>query len=102
MGRIIAGKTSEIPPGSMHKVSLDGKDILLANIDGEYFAIDDTCTHSGASLSEGKLENSKVICGWHAAEFDCKSGKLVKFPAKLRDLGSYKVIVEEDQIFVEV
>ena len=55
MGKIIAGKTSEIPPGKMIKVSIDGRDILVANIDGEYCATDDSCTHSGSSLSEGKL-----------------------------------------------
>ena len=54
MGKIIAGKTSEIPPGKMIKVSIDGRDILVANIDGEYHATDDSCTHSGSSLSERK------------------------------------------------
>ena len=45
MGKIIAGKTSDIPPGKMIKVSIDGRDILVANIDGKYFATDDSCTH---------------------------------------------------------
>ncbi len=102
MGRIIVGKASEIPPGSMHKVSIDGRDILVVNLDGEFCAVEDTCTHSGASLSEGKLDGGKIICGWHGAEFDCKSGELIKFPAKIRDLGAYKVVVEADDIFVEV
>ncbi len=102
MGKIIAGKVPDMPPGTLHKVSIDGKDILVTNIDGEYFATDDSCTHSGASLSEGKLDGCKVICGWHAAEFDCKTGKLVKFPAKIRDLGTYNVVVEADDVFVEV
>ncbi len=102
MGKIIAGKISDIKPGKIIKVSVDGRDILVANIDGEYCATDDTCTHSGASLSEGKLEENVVTCGWHAAQFDCKTGKLVKFPAKIRNLRSYKVSVESDNVFVEV
>ena len=102
MPKIIAGKVSDITPGKMIKVSIDGRDILVANIDGVYCASDDSCTHSGASLSEGKLENGVVTCGWHAAQFDCKTGKLVKFPAKIRDLTSYKVIVESNDVFVEV
>ena len=101
MAKIIAGKTTEIIPGQMKKISVDGKEIIVANIDGNYFAIDDTCTHSGASLSEGKLENSTITCDWHGAQFECKSGKLIKFPAKIDDLESYKVIVESDNIFVE-
>jgi nitrite reductase/ring-hydroxylating ferredoxin subunit len=102
MGRIIAGKTSDITPGKMIKVSIDGRDILVANIDGEYCATDDSCTHSGSSLSEGKLDGCTITCGWHAAEFDCKTGKFLKFPVKLRDLTSYDVIVESDNVFVEM
>jgi nitrite reductase/ring-hydroxylating ferredoxin subunit len=102
MGKIIAGKTSDIPPGKMIKVSIDGRDILVANIDGKYCATDDSCTHSGSSLSEGKLDGCIVTCGWHAAQFDCGTGKLVKFPVKIRDLASYNVIVESDNVFVEM
>ena len=102
MGRIIAGRTSEITPGKMIKVSIDGRDILVTNIDGKYCAIDDSCTHSGSSLSEGKLEGCTITCGWHSAEFDCKTGKFLKFPMKLRDLTSYNIVVESDSVFVEM
>ena len=102
MGRIIAGRTSEITPGKMIKVSIDGRDILVANINGKYCAVNDSCTHSGSSLSEGKLEGCTITCGWHAAEFDCKTGKFLKFPMKLRDLTSYNIIVESDNVFVEM
>jgi len=102
MGKIIAGKASDIPPGKLQKVSVDGKEIVVANIDGNYFAMDDTCTHQGASLSDGKLEGSTVTCDWHGAQFDCKSGKLAKFPAKINDLKSYNVVVESDDVFIEV
>ena len=43
-----------------------------------------------------------VTCGWHGAQFDCKSGKLAKFPAKINDLKSYNVVLESDEVFVEV
>jgi len=102
MSKIIAGKTTDITPGKMIKVSVDGKEVMVANIDGNYCAMDDSCTHSGASLSEGKLDGCMVICGWHKAEFDCKTGKLVKFPAKIRDLASYNVSIESDNVFVEM
>ncbi|MGY5148689.1 MAG: Rieske (2Fe-2S) protein [Candidatus Nitrosopumilus sp. bin_68KS] len=102
MGKIIAGKTSDIPPGKMIKVTIDGRDILVANIDGKFCATDDSCTHSGSSLSEGKLDGCVITCGWHGAQFDCKTGKLEKFPAKIRDLTSYNVVVESDSVFVEM
>ena len=101
MGRILVGKTTEIIPGQMKKVSVDGNEIVIINIDGDYFSIDDTCTHAGGSLSEGELDGSTVICDWHGAQFDCKNGKLIKFPAKIDDLKSYKIVVESDNIVIE-
>ena len=102
MGRIIACKSSELEAGKMKKVSVDSKEILVANVNGNYFACDDTCTHAGASLSEGELNDSTIKCGWHGAQFNCTDGCLVKFPATINGLKSYKVIVESDDIFVEV
>jgi nitrite reductase/ring-hydroxylating ferredoxin subunit len=101
MGRFFVCRTTEIMPGQMKKVSVDENEILVTNIDGKYFAIDDTCTHAGATLSEGKLEDSTITCDWHGAKFDCKNGKLVKFPGEINDLESYKVIVESDDVFIE-
>jgi len=101
MGRFLVGKTSEIKQGQMKKISIDEKDVVIANFDGNFFAVDDTCTHAGASLSEGKLYDSTITCDWHGAQFDCKNGKLKKFPAKIDDLEVYNVVVEEDNILVE-
>jgi len=55
MAKILVGKTTEIMSGQMKKVSVDGNEIIVINIDGNCFAIDDTCAHAGGSLSEGKL-----------------------------------------------
>ena len=102
MGKIIVGKTSDVSPGKMQKVTADGKEILVVNVDGNYFAMNDTCTHAGASLADGKLDGSILTCDWHGAKFDCKTGKLHAFPAKIKDLDSYKVVVESDNIFLEL
>jgi len=102
MGKILVGKTSDIPSGKMIMVSTDGKDILVTNVDGNYYAMDDTCTHAGASLSEGSLDGSTVTCPWHGSTWDCKTGKMIAFGVQLNDLSSYKVTVESDEIFVEV
>jgi len=100
--KIFACKTTEIVSGQMKKITVDGKEIAVSNVDGNYFAIDDTCTHSGASLSEGKLDDSIVTCDWHGAQFDCKNGKLIKFPGEIEDLKSYKIVIESENIFVEI
>ena len=101
MGKILVGKTSDIPSGKMVMVSADGKDILVTNVDGNYYAMDDTCTHAGASLSEGSLDGSTVTCPWHGSTWDCKTGKMIAFGVQLKDLSSYKVMVESDNVFVE-
>ena len=101
MGKILAGQTSEIPPGKIVKVESDGKAILVANVDGNYYAMDDVCTHQGASLSEGTIGGSTVTCPWHGSTWDCKTGKLIAFASQLNDLASYKVVVESDNVFVE-
>ena len=67
MSKILVGKTSDIPSGKMIMVSTDGKDILVTNVDGNYYAMDDTCSHAGASLSEGSLNGSTLVCPWHGA-----------------------------------
>lgn len=104
MGKHLICGESEITQESMQKFTINGLDILVLNTNGTYYATDDTCTHAGASLSEGTLKDDKctVICGWHKAEFDCTTGKLAKFPAPIRDLGSYKVTVESGNVFVEI
>ena len=100
MAKINVGKVSDMPPNSITK--LENADVSVANVNGEFYAITDTCTHAGASMANGKIDGENIICGWHAASFECKSGKLAKFPAKIEDLKSYKVTVENGDVFVEV
>jgi len=101
MGRFFVWRKTEIMPGQMKKVSVDGNEIIVINIDGNCFAVDDTCTHAGGSLSEGKLDGSTITCDWHGAQFECRSGKLIKFPGEIDDLRSYDIVIESDNIFVE-
>lgn len=101
MSKVAVAKVSDIPTGTLRKVSLEGHDIAVLNMDGKYYAVDDTCTHAGASISEGKIDGANVVCGWHGAQFDCTSGKLAKFPATIKDLKSYVTTVEGDEVFVE-
>ena len=61
--KVTACAESELPPGSVKKISAGGRDILVLNTGSGYCAVDDTCTHAGASLSEGRLEEGRVVCG---------------------------------------
>lgn len=99
---------SEIGVGKMKKVGLEDKEILIANINGKYYAVDNTCTHFGGDLSEGILEGNVVTCPNHRAKFDVTTGKVVSAPAEalgrpdIEDLQTYLAKVEDQHIMVEV
>jgi len=76
----VAEKT-EVPPGNMKKVTLDGKEILVANVEGTYYAIGNKCTHRGGDLSKGSLSGKLVKCPRHGAKFNVTTGEVVAGPA---------------------
>lgn len=91
---------SELPPGVKKTVVMAGKKIAIANVDGKFFAIDDTCTHAQCSLgTEGFLDGSVIICGCHGAQFDVTSGKVLSLPAPT-DVASYETKVENGDVYV--
>ncbi|MFZ5845705.1 MAG: Rieske (2Fe-2S) protein [Patescibacteria group bacterium] len=99
---IKAARVSEVNEGQLKTISVGGKVIALAKVGGEFFALDDTCTHAGCSLgNEGILEGEVVTCGCHGAKFGVKSGKALALPAAT-DVATYKVKVENDDIYVAV
>jgi nitrite reductase/ring-hydroxylating ferredoxin subunit len=73
----------------------------LFNLGGRILAIEDTCPHSGASLSEGVVVGTCVACPWHGAEFDLESGKVLSLPAT-EDVQSYAVHLNGETIEVEL
>ncbi len=102
MARVLVGTTSEISEGKMTHVTAAGKEILVANVGGTYYASGNTCSHAGAELHEGELKGKDLTCPWHGAKWDLTTGKMVWFPQKLKDLGTYKVIAENGMVYVEV
>jgi nitrite reductase/ring-hydroxylating ferredoxin subunit len=76
-----AAKVNEIPSGKMKHVELDGKEIVVSNVNGKYYAMDDRCGHMNALLSMGNLSNDNLVtCPMHGARFDVTNGKKVKEP----------------------
>lgn len=95
-------KVIDLPTGTMKTVMAFGKPIALANVDGEYFAVDDICTHEHCSLGgEGFLDGNVITCGCHGAQFDVTSGKVMALPA-VSDLTSRQAKVEGEDILVGV
>ena len=73
-------KIDEIPPGNMKHVELDGKEIVLSNVNGKFYAMDERCGHMNARLSNGNINQNIVTCPFHAAKFDITTGKKVGEP----------------------
>ena len=69
---------AELASNKMILVVVGGKEVLLANVDGSYFAIANKCTHAGGSLVKGSLEGSIVTCPRHGSQFDLKTGKAIR------------------------
>ncbi len=92
-------RRGDVRPGSIVRVEAGGHVIALANVDGEFFAIDDTCSHEEASLSEGGLTGEVVVCARHGARFNVKSGRVLSLPA-VRSVATYAVKVEGDDVLV--
>ena len=73
--------TDEIAPGQTRQVEVNGKQIALFNVDGQFFALDNTCTHRGGPLAEGEVSGHEVTCPWHGGRFDIRTGEAVGPPA---------------------
>ena len=127
MPRHEVARAGEVPAGSRKRVTVGGRDIVLFNVGGEFFALADRCPHQGGRLSEGvlvgKLEAREpgsyawsrpgeiVRCPWHGWEFDLRTGATSCEPARLRTrifdvsvepVETFAVSVDERRVVVEV
>lgn len=98
---IAALKADELAPGTMTCVELHGRRVLLANVDGEFYATDDTCTHEDASLSGGSLKGELVKCPLHGSRFSLRTGEAMEDPAE-EPLRCYPVRVENGTVQVKL
>jgi nitrite reductase (NADH) small subunit len=71
---VSVAKVNDIPPGHGKTVQVAGKNIALFNVDGTFYAIDDTCLHRGGPLGEGELTGHLVACPWHGWKYDVRTG----------------------------
>jgi 3-phenylpropionate/trans-cinnamate dioxygenase ferredoxin subunit len=93
-------RLGDVPKGMTRRIEVDGEAVLLCNVDGTIYAIEDRCTHDGGELDQGHLEECLIMCPRHGAFFDVRTGAAVTLPAIL-PVRTYPVRIEGDQIFVE-
>ena len=92
-------ETAEVPPGKMKKVTVDGQEILIANVEGKYYAMRSKCTHRGGDLSKGSLSGKVVKCPRHGAKLDVTTGEVAAGPAKKSEQ-TYEAKVEGNNIML--
>jgi nitrite reductase (NADH) small subunit/3-phenylpropionate/trans-cinnamate dioxygenase ferredoxin subunit len=93
-------KVDQLPDGQSGVISIQGKPIAVFRTGDQYFAIDDTCPHMGASLSGGMVEEGVVTCPWHYWRFRISDGAWADNP-KIK-IGCYPVHIVGDQIQIEI
>jgi len=106
MPKVRLASVSEVPEGGMTMREHDGRTVMLAKIDGKIYAMDDTCTHSGAPLHMGELGAAGspylLTCPWHAAHFDVSSGKVYQDTPWATDTEVYPVEISGEDVIVEL
>jgi 3-phenylpropionate/trans-cinnamate dioxygenase ferredoxin subunit len=93
-------KAAELLPGQMKWVAVDRERVVLANVEGSFYALRDVCGHRQAPLSRGKLSGYLIECPLHFAQFDVRSGELVNGPVSA-PVPSYEVRVERETVYVK-
>lgn len=89
----------EVTEGELLPIEVDGEPVCLTKINDVLYAFTDNCTHISGPLHEGGLDNCVVTCPWHMAQFDVRTGKVVRGPAR-QDLYMYPVKTEKDGIYL--
>jgi 3-phenylpropionate/trans-cinnamate dioxygenase ferredoxin subunit len=101
MAFVVAAKVSEVLPGRVKTVEIGDEDIALCNVDGEFYAIANVCTHDEGPLGTGYLLGEEIECPRHGARFNVRTGEVKVLPA-IVPIPTFEVKVEGDHILVDV
>ncbi len=98
--RIDLCSSADVAPGNALKVESGDFVLAVFNVDGEFYVIDDQCTHGPGSLSEGYIEGDVVECNFHNGQFNIKTGEVVAPPCMV-PVRTYKAVVENGRVLIE-
>jgi nitrite reductase/ring-hydroxylating ferredoxin subunit len=98
---VAGGDAASIPDGGMRTLYVEDLTIVLVNLGGEIYALDDKCPHQGGPLSRGTLKDNLLMCPWHCWQFDVKSGR-PHWPEGIWRATRYPVKLEDGQIMVRI
>jgi len=98
---VTVARRADVPAGQAKGVKVGNQEIALYNLDGEYYATDNVCSHAYAQLSDGFIERGQIVCPLHAGCFDIKTGKALEPPAE-EDIKTFPVRLNGDEIQVAI
>ena len=98
---IRVAKTSDLADPGKSLVEVNDRLVVLFHVDGEFYCIDDVCTHDDGPLSDGALDGCQIACPRHGARFDIRTGAAVTMPAT-EATTAHEVRVEGDEVFVRI
>ena len=94
---LTVGKTSDIAPGTVRVFDVGGQAVAVANVDGQFYAFADVCTHDGGPVAEGELDGCVIECPRHGARFDITTGAVLSMPAVV-NLPVYDLKIEGGEV----
>ena len=94
-------KTSDIPDPGQAVFEVDDRFVVVFHVAGEFYALDDCCTHDGGPLGEGTLDGFQIICPRHGARFDIRTGQAMTMPA-VQATPAHEVKIEGEDVFVKI
>ena len=100
-GYVKLASTKDVEPNSMKRFVAKDQKILVANVNGSYYAIGDVCMHRGCQLSDGTLEGETVICPCHGSTYDLKTGDFLRGPTKKGE-PRYELKIENNDIMINI
>jgi nitrite reductase/ring-hydroxylating ferredoxin subunit len=98
---VTVARRADLPAGQIKGVKVGKQEIALYNLEGEFYATDNVCSHAYAQLSDGFIERGQIVCPLHAGCFDIKTGKAVEPPAE-EDIKTFPIRLNGDEIQVAV
>lgn len=107
MAPVKACSVSDVSPGRLKLVRAGGKDLVITNLGGAYYAVENWCTHEQGNLSEGDLNGNTLTCPDHGAQFEITTGRVIagadgEKPDTIQPVKAYKITVQGNDLMVDI
>jgi nitrite reductase (NADH) small subunit/3-phenylpropionate/trans-cinnamate dioxygenase ferredoxin subunit len=95
---VAVARVADVAPGTAKVIVVGGREVALFNVDGTFYALDNTCPHQGGPLAEGWIEGTRVTCPWHAWTFELTDGSMTL--GDFASVDAFQVRIHDGTVFV--